>query len=250
MENEVTKRRGIPASVLKNVAILTMLIDHIGAALVEFKFDSIQDYELYQQVYVLYMVLRLIGRLGFPLFCFLLVEGFSHTRSVLRYARNLLIFALISEVPFDLAFYHMFFAWGHQNIYWTLLIGVLAMLCADKIWKSRLHTVLRVLCTIAVSAGFIAAAQLCRTDYGGWGVAVILVMYFLRRWRVVSAAAGCGLLTIMQLIEAPSFLTLPLIGFYNGTRGRQNKWFFYIFYPAHLLLLYLVYLLLKNHGIL
>ena len=120
---------------LKTIACITMLVDHIGASCIEagiltpgldigtLSRDTLSAYPLYR----LDMVLRFTGRLAFPLFCFLLVEGFVHTRDVKKYVRRLFLFALISEVPFDLAFFRTPFDPSAQNVYWTLALGVLAM---------------------------------------------------------------------------------------------------------------------------
>ena len=115
ISNEVGKKRGIPGSTLKIIAITTMFIDHIGAVVLEGKLsdlgmaqamqtqEGLQEFMAqYGVLYLIDMIMRLIGRMGFPIFCFLLIEGFIHTRSRLKYGRNLLLFALVSEVPFDL----------------------------------------------------------------------------------------------------------------------------------------------------
>ena len=120
---------------LKAIACITMLVDHIGASCIEagiltpgldvgtLSQDTLSAYPLYR----LDMVLRFTGRLAFPLFCFLLVEGFIHTHNVKGYLGRLVLFGLVSEVPFDLAFFRTPFAPQHQNVYWTLALGVLAM---------------------------------------------------------------------------------------------------------------------------
>ncbi len=115
------------------VALVTMFIDHVGAAVLSRLEDRSAAY------HTPYLVSRYIGRLAFPIFCFLLVEGFLHTRSVAKYARNLFIFGLISEIPFNLALYGKwiqldirYFLHGslkgtHQNVFFTLLIGLVMM---------------------------------------------------------------------------------------------------------------------------
>ena len=131
----LSTRRSFSGTALKTIACITMLVDHIGASCIEagiltpgldsgtLSRDTLSAYPLYR----LDMVLRFTGRLAFPIFCFLLVEGFVHTRDVKKYVRRLFLFALISEVPFDLAFFRTPFALEHQNVYWTLALGVLAM---------------------------------------------------------------------------------------------------------------------------
>lgn len=240
-----------PASVLKLVAIITMAIDHVGATFVWDYVMLLADAgQGYRTAYTIYQVMRGIGRIAFPIYCFLLVEGFSHTRSKARYARNLLIFALVSEIPFDLAFERTLFNWEHQNVFWTLFLGLLSMLLLEKVRETNWRLPLRLLASVPIVMLFPLVAYLCKTDYNAWGVATILVIYFLKSWRVVAAIAGCTVLSIMYILEAVGFVSVPLIACYNGERGRQNKYFFYAFYPVHLVILYLVYLVLKNRRIL
>lgn len=131
----LSPRCSFSGTALKTIACITMLIDHIGASCIEagiltpgldsgtLSRDTLSAYPLYR----LDMVLRFTGRLAFPIFCFLLVEGFVHTHDVKKYVRRLFLFALISEVPFDLAFFRTPFDPSAQNVYWTLALGVLAM---------------------------------------------------------------------------------------------------------------------------
>lgn len=149
ISSEVSKKKGIPGSTLKIIAITTMFIDHVGAVVLEGKLSDLgmaqamqtqaglQEFMAqYGVLYLIDMIMRLIGRMGFPIFCFLLIEGFIHTRSRLKYGRNLLLFALISEVPFDLAITRgmgdvpkiggVLYPY-YQNVFFTLFIGLLCM---------------------------------------------------------------------------------------------------------------------------
>ena len=131
----LSPRCSFSGTALKTIACITMLIDHIGASCIEagiltpgldsgtLSRDTLSAYPLYR----LDMVLRFTGRLAFPLFCFLLVEGFVHTHNVKGYLGRLVLFGLLSEVPFDLAFFRTPFDFSAQNVYWTLALGVLAM---------------------------------------------------------------------------------------------------------------------------
>ena len=131
----LSPRCSFSGTALKTIACITMLVDHIGASCIEagiltpgldsgtLSRDTLSAYPLYR----LDMVLRFTGRLAFPIFCFLLVEGFVHTHNVKGYLGRLVLFGLLSEVPFDLAFFRTPFDFSAQNIYWTLALGVLAM---------------------------------------------------------------------------------------------------------------------------
>ena len=130
-------RCGLSGTALKYIACITMLIDHIGASCIEAGIllpalaagaASCGGIPV-STLLAADRVLRYIGRLAFPIFCFLAVEGFLHTHDVKKYVRRLLLFGLLSEVPFDLAFFRTPFAPQHQNVYWTLALGVLAMAC-------------------------------------------------------------------------------------------------------------------------
>ena len=144
MDTRVTatkEKRGISGSTLKLIAIITMLIDHTAATILDRTLiarglgnlsgdvQATQDFLVQNgTLYGIDMARRLIGRLAFPIFCFLLIEGFLHTRNVWKYAIRLGVFALISEIPFDLAFHAKFFYFQYQNVFFTLLIGVLVMI--------------------------------------------------------------------------------------------------------------------------
>ncbi len=243
--------RVLPQSVLKIVAVVTMAIDHVGAALLlpycSYLFQT--NAPQAEEVYRIYWVVRDIGRLAFPIYCFLLTEGLFHTRNRLKYARNLFLFALISEIPFDLALYGEPFYWEAQNVYWTLLFALLAMILMQKVWETQWQMAGKVAVMGSVAAGFIALGYVCQTDYDAWGVAAILAMYVLRRFPLIGFTAGVLILFRMAEVEAYAFLALPLVFFYNGERGRQKKWFFYAFYPVHFLILYVVGLFFQDQMV-
>lgn len=242
--------------------MVTMLIDHIGAALVErgLLFDRLQAEGMQlnfpmiwdnfsslspglQEALMADGVLRLIGRLAFPIFCFLLVEGFIHTRSKARYAGRLLLVALLSEIPFDYALYGGVNIWGAQNVLWTLLFGLLGLWAwegARDLSRRYLKREIGVLGFLA-AVPFMALAEFCRTDYGALGVILIAILYIplagqVRSKRVRLAQSLAGGLCVAFEFTAP--LAFILTYFYNGTRGLNIKWLFYFFYPAHLAILY------------
>ena len=250
------KSKGIPASVLKWIAIITMFIDHFAAGIIEVGVISkITDYSniLTNKYYILDMVLRSIGRIAFPIFVFLIVEGFFLTSNRKKMSIRLFIFALLSEIPFDLGLNNVFIEYNHQNIYFTLLLGFLAMWIAESI-KERLKDK-GIACYIVQGLVFILFMFLntmIRTDYGAMGIFVIAVFYFLRGGnplrRVIatlvgfSFEAGMGFMRLLGLpFEIPMvYLSAIPIYYYNGERGRQNKYFFYLFYPLHLILIYFI----------
>ena len=212
-------KKMLSGSTLKWIAILTMLIDHIGACILEvfvldyYGISPLGGYvsgERFSFWYEADMALRLTGRIAFPVFCFLLVEGALHTRNMGRYAGRLAVFALVSEIPFDLAFHDKIFYPGGQNVFLTLLLAPAL------------------------------AAEYLHTDYGALGVLVILLMYILRNVPWLRFLACYGALVFLSPLEWPCILSFVLIALYSGERGRQPRYFFYVFYPAHLVLLWTI----------
>ena len=228
----------LSGSSLKIIAIITMLIDHIGAVIIYPGYllpnsALISSGTSVANVYAAYKVLRFIGRIAFPIFCFLLVQGFIHTSNKRNYAIRLFIFALISEIPFDIAVYDSFVSWRTQNVFFTLLIGFLVIWLIDK-WEDKIY-----LHVIFIGLGM-GLAHLLSTDYSYWGVALIAAFYYFRTWPVMLTISG----SLLLLWEAPAIIAFIPINMYNGKRGLSMKYFFYIFYPAHLALLALIRYLL------
>lgn len=219
----------ITGSTLKIIAMLLMILDHIGAVILEgglLRSNLVTSSpELLLQVERLDYILRMIGRPSFPIFCFLLVEGFLHTRNVKKYALRLFLFALISEIPFNLALFGRFFDFGMQNIYFTLLIGLLVMAGLNRF---REKPPLQILFCIAGLFG----GYFLQVDYGYLGVLLIMMLYLFRLNKPMQAAAG----SVCVLYEPTAIAAFLPIWFYHGERGRSLKYFFYWFYPAHLLL--------------
>ena len=237
---------GLSGSTVKMVGIVTMFIDHVGAALIA---RILLGGGYTQELYRFYMVLREIGRLGFPIFCFLLVEGFDKTHSKVKYGIRLGVFALISEIPFDLVFLSRVLEFSYQNVFFTLLLGFLCLCVFDFLEKKKMPKALTLVLDLAVLAVFMWTAKFLRSDYGAMGVLAIAVIYMLRRFKAMSMAGGCVILCLKNLNELPAFFTLIPIALYNGKRGWKLKYFFYAFYPAHLLLLWLVAQLLGMGSI-
>lgn len=223
------EQKGISGSTLKIIAIVSMLIDHIGAILLG-------------PYHTPYLISRLIGRIAFPIFCFLLIEGFFHTRNLSKYCLRLGIFAVISEIPFDLAFNHATFDPSYQNVFFTLLIGLLTISTVESI-RNRFSKKIAVqmICSTAVIAAGAVLAWFFKTDYGEIGVICIVLFYLEHNRKTIAAADACICLLFSSSLEFTAFASVPLIRYYNGTRGISLKYVFYLFYPVHLLLLSYVY---------
>lgn len=252
------KRWGISGSTLKLIAIVTMFIDHVGAAVL---LTMLREYQILPELIVwegfwkifpwvqhratlviVYNTMRSIGRIAFPIFCFLLVEGFQKTRSVKKYSLRLGLFALISEIPFDLAFNHSFLEFSSQNVFFTLFLGLITMgaweFISQKKWFSNMVADNYAKAFLVAVSGMSGAylAELLNTDYGALGVMSILVLYLFRKYKFPQAAAGA--LSFCWELPAPVAF-IPVLC-YNGERGIRLKYVFYLFYPLHLIFLFLV----------
>lgn len=208
---------------LKWIAIVTMVIDHVGAVL----FPQMIGF-------------RIIGRISFPIFCFLLVEGFFHTHDIYRYMTRLGMFALISEIPYDLAFHGRVLELRGQNVFFTLFLGVLLMYLLEK----RAGTTLNIIYILMV----MWAAATFHTDYSYRGIVLILIYYMFHNRIDVAIAIG-ALWNILLYMNIKNLAVMPVqycgilasvpIMMYDGERGPKLKYFFYLFYPVHLLLLHI-----------
>lgn len=258
---DVQKKKGITGSTLKIIAIVAMFIDHFAAIVMDRYLLSVGFYVqgngMIQGIdpnvangmliYGINLALRLIGRIGFPIFCFLLIEGFIHTRCRWKYLLRLSVFALISEIPFDLAF--GFMGHSYQNVFFTLSIGFAVIWGIDvatgyierKIRKKSKDVRQIIIAIVITAVGFLVAEAL-HTDYSGMGVLTIAVMYWLHKYqsKVSSMVGGCIVLTISSVMETSAFATVPLIAKYNGERGLKLKYIFYLFYPVHILFWHLI----------
>ena len=219
------------------LAMALMLCDHVGLAL------------LPEQT-----VLRCIGRLAFPIFAFLAVEGYQHTRNLKGYLLRLLAAAVLSELPFDLLCSGRLFDPLHQNVLWTILIGLGTLYLADSAKSGREGA--------AAAAALLLGAGLAlagRTDYGCAGVMTILIFWIFRERSWKNRAMQAFLLWIVHgfLLAGPA---VPVLGFWVGMqtlalgalapiwlyRGRQGchsrgfRLLCYGFYPAHMLVLALI----------
>ena len=218
--------KGLSQEELKLIACVSMLIDHIGAV-----FFPGMD------------IFRIIGRIAFPIYCFLLVEGAHYTRDPKKYALRLLIGAVLSEIPFDLAFS------GRINpescsVMVTLLLGygaIIAIKHVSGLWKGL------------VILPFFLLAEILGTDYGGNGITIIAWMAIVREMEHSKLWRIAGLVVLLWFgyaipigpvrvpIELFGLAALIPIHFYRGekrTGSAAVKWSFYLFYPVHLMILW------------
>ena len=248
-----TRKWPFTSYTLKWIAIIIMIIDHIGVISYDWLGWSNS-----------YLFLRFIGRTAFPLFAFLLAEGFGHTRNRWAYLRNLLIFAVISELPYDLINNGLNAPFSSQNIFWALALGLLGMMGAEAVVregdKRRVPRPVTLLCALIPMAAAICAGRVVKVDYHSWDVLLIVMIYsgqviasFLIRDKMTRQMArniGAAVATLLWMIlydmahrwtnEIYGLPAVILMLLYNGERGQSRlpKWFFYGFYPAHFLILH------------
>lgn len=243
-------RRGLSQEGLKGIACVTMLIDHTGAIVV---------YAMYLAasgaggsvggLWDLYSLLRLVGRLAFPIYCFLLCEGVRHTKSPGRYGLRLLLAVFLSELPFDLAL-HGKVSWENQSVMVTLLLGFLALEGMDRcprVWGKLL-----------TALPFSLLAEFLRADYGADGVWLMVLfaltrdvkygplLQFLGMWFLFSPGHLMALNWLDGLrvtTQEWAVLSLIPISLYSGEKKSRSKalqWAFYLFYPLHLTVLWIL----------
>ena len=234
---------GLTSNMLRCIAVVLMLSDHIWAT-----YMSFGNWMTY------------IGRMAFPIFAFQIAEGFVHTKNFKKYALRLLGFAFVTEIPFNLFYSSRWFNPYHQNVLFTLLLGLLAIRVIDNVKKDHTKK------NIGVSAlwlGLICAASVIGfVDYGFLGVLTVVMFYVFRGFPFAWLAQLIGMVAINvvffeglvipvellgKLIEIPTqafavFSLIP-IWLYGGRKGKSNKalqYGFYAFYPVHMLILYLI----------
>ncbi len=275
------KLKGLTTTNLKIIAILAMLIDHIGAVVIPY-FQSVYAHSLESFFWLQLMVtpMRLIGRIAFPIFAFLIVNGFFHTKDLKKYLIRLSLFALISEPFFDFGLFGRYFDAAHQNVFFTLAFGLVAIWGYDNLVKKKGANFIAGLFVACI--GFITVAM--RTDYDFYGILTIFLIYlFFNSFKQMSAALIAlnlilysGQLTLWSAIPSYAFYTyqielqggygvgiqfliyllmisqlfslfaLLILKDYNGEKGKSfNKYFFYAFYPVHLFLLGIVVYIFK-----
>lgn len=210
-----------------------MMIDHTGALLG-------------------YDFMRLIGRIAFPIYVFLIAEGCRHTKDIKKYLFRLALFALISEPAFDLLFGNLFYPQKHvvffwsqsQNVFFTLFLGVLSAWWLDFCKERKNHAMIWLL-------GFgliMSLGTLLHTDYGTMGILAIFCCYYFkeRRQQILVLTLFVFYMYKISIMALVALAGVGLLFLYNGKPGPRMKWFFYISYPAHLLVLAGIYFFIIN----
>lgn len=247
----------LSGAALKYIAVIAMLIDHVSKTVIFTLIENAAPFIAPESYGALTLfnksILQGIGTVAFPLFCFLLSEGFYYTKNRAKYAGMLFLFALISELPFDMVFFGGYtmsagtfpFYFGAQNVFFTLFLGLCAMCCADAAKRGGAKNIAVGIFGTAAAA---AAAFAISCDYTWYGVLLIAAFYIMRGNRIFAIVLFLALFVLYRQ-TFPSVWTLiacAVIFFYNGKRGNiKNKYFFYIFYPLHLSLIFIAMFLIR-----
>ena len=240
---------------IKWIAMGTMLIDHTRYLIPKSS----------GPVIALRSALNCVGRLSFPLLAYILADGFLRTNSKEKYFLRLLIFALISEVPFDMLKVERYFSFAQQSVMFTLLFAFAAMWTVDLLrnaaWFEK-RRVFRYFCEFAACAIVIAAGYFVHTDYGAFGVAMVLFNFYgmlfyknkpeYARFRtdLVAFAGSICLLLVFAEEELLALLGIVPLWFFKGKDGAKiPKAVGYGFYPIHLLVIVLLRILIYKQPI-
>lgn len=256
--------RKINGNTLKFIACVLMLIDHFGASVLFFAITrSVTKSSLSQDdIENIYYLMRNIGRSAFPIFAFLIVEGFIHTHSRLRYSLSLLLFGLISEIPYDTLIlkkdvfnYHLIKALivnqstilSRCNVYFTLLLGLLAIwgfeVINNYIKGLKLNNIVQFFLCIIPGFLLCIASYLIHSDYKFHGVILIMTFYVFRENLPLAIVFGMVNLLLLSHSEIYAIFGMLLILMYNQKQGRRLgsfKYLFYAFYPVHLIILFYI----------
>ncbi len=227
---QMKKIQVLDGTTLKLIAMIAMVFDHVG--------DMFYPELLWP---------RMVGRLAMPLFAFCIAEGYCHTGNKNKYLLRMGEFALISEVPFDLAFDGEI-GLGHQNIMLTFFLSIIALKLFDfvrgeKNVKTDKYSLGRTALGWGVVIAIAVLAIVVRADYTVFAVISVFLFYLFRNFsQIVRSAVGVGFLALSRtmgyyIMTGLSFIPLAM---YNGKKGKGLKWLFYVFYPGHLLVLYIV----------
>ncbi|MBE6957662.1 MAG: TraX protein [Ruminococcaceae bacterium] len=218
----------LSGSMLKLLAVILMFIDHFASTMVYVLPVLATPFTVLGKELTIYWIMRKIGRMAFPIFCFLIAEGYCHTKNKAKYALRLLLFALISEIPFDLMFFTRFDL-NAQNVFFTLFSGLMLICLFESKEKQLLKFVMM--------GGVCFLTHYLATDYGMPGALLVLAIYILRHHPAAQALICYPLLSGGLAAEA-AFIPINM---YNGQRGFIKgpvlKFLFYAFYPLHILIL-------------
>lgn len=240
MEKTIQKPKfGLTNNQLKIIAMVSMALDHIGLLF----FPDVA-------------IFRILGRIAFPIFAYMIAEGCRYTKNRAKYLGMIAGMGFVFQIVYFVAMQSLY-----QGILVTFSLAIIAIYSIDGIVKSKkIWGRLAALAGLAFVAAFVVILPhvLSGTDfdidYGVWGILLPILVYFMpsRAWKFVGVSLLLLARAIYYTVVVPiplqwwSLLTIPLLALYNGERGKAKmKYVFYIFYPAHLVILYGIAILIQ-----
>lgn len=270
IDHQIGKFQCLSGNALKLIAILTMFIDHLCKIVLQWLLANhwwpmMQagkiTFEQYRSIdYFIRFELQGAGTIAFPLFCYLLAEGFRYTRNRKHYICLMLFFAILSEIPFDIAFFANYsilegtfpFYWDYQNVFFTLFLSLVSLVCIDQfsLTSDMQTTRNKAFVLQVVSVGVVAlVSEVIRCDYASMGILFVVAFYLSRKNRIYQILLFLLVYMITTGNQPTIYIMIAglIILLYNGKRGKMKiKYTAYAFYPAHITLLYLVMLIFEN----
>ena len=224
---------------LKIIAIISMVLDHIKYAIPATKCFATEY----------------LGRISFPIFAFLISEGFIHTHSRIKYMLRMLIFAIISQIPFYIFAHYIVHSKAILNVMFTFEIALIGLYIIEYFKRNinGIYIIFQYFIIFIVLSSILIISYYIHPDYGWYGVASVWVLYIFRKSKILTTLFF-SILTVLYYMSGKldffynknyfyvisSLIPLVLFLFYNGKQGRKLKYFFYIFYPVHFIILYAI----------
>lgn len=249
---------------MKIIATIAMIVEHFSKIVLAYitetvwfpmRINGMLSHEEFVQIdEFIRFTLYKVGDIAYPIFFFLISEGYCHTKDRKKYIKRMLIFAILSELPFDIGFFNVLSTrygtfpvyWGYQNVFFTYFFALVGLYGNDKVkehfskdgdGKRFISFFLGILCLV----GAICITELFQCDYGAMGVILIVVFYFLKNHRCLQVGAFF-LIHIAITGNQPNVFVIVaalVILLYSGKKGKMiNKYAFYLFYPIHIAALY------------
>lgn len=233
--SKICNKNGISAYHLKIIAIFAMTLDHVGQILLFPPYAT---------------VLRSIGRIAFPIFCFLIAEGFIHTKNRIKYILRITITAVLAEPIIDRCFYGKYIYWESQSVM-VLFSIALAVLMLEDVVKRKIESILyRYLFSSVFFGTGVILTFVLRTEYGVLGFLMIIASYFFRNDKPVLIASllACNFL-YLNPIQCFGCFSCIFIAIYNGKRGKKMGYWPYLYYPLHIALIYSLSIVVLSGGV-
>ena len=258
-------KNGLSSATLKYIAVITMTIDHIGAFIImpilTAKYGitpTLDPINAPNTLACIYAVTRLIGRVSFPIFAFSLAEGYHYSKNRFKQILLLLLFAFISAIPYSIAndygstnIFEVVFNFSNSIMFTMLFAYIIIYLLDPDNYINPSNEIIKTILPswlinyLMVLMALLLATQL-KVDYGIYGLIMIIGFYMLKFKFKLPKTQVLPIMGVLNTLQVTAWLAMFPIALYNNKRGKQDKYFFYVYYPLHLIILsYIRYLILK-----